>query len=122
LSKAVTDRFRLVGQFLLLVATVRVVTALALPDPAAPLDGEMLFASTFLLIVHAVFYHFGERFRSSKKGGIVGYLGIQATLAAAISLYSRSIWIAATLFAMVGAQAFTLFAATLGRRGRSRTM
>ena len=48
---AVTDdRFRFVGQLLLLVAALRVVTALSMPDRRGPLDAEMLFASTFLLV------------------------------------------------------------------------
>jgi len=79
-----------------------------MPDMGAPPDGEMLLASSLLLVVHSAFYYFGARFRASKKGGVLGYLGIQGTLAAAIGLYSQSIWLATLLFGALGAQAFTL--------------
>ena len=119
---AADDRFRFVGQLLLLVAALRVVSAWFMPDRKDPLDAEMLFASTFLLVVHSAFYHFGARFRASKKGSVAGYVGIQFTLAAAISLYSRSMVLAIALFTALGVQAFILLKTAAGGWQKRRRM
>jgi DNA-binding CsgD family transcriptional regulator len=113
-SAATDDRFRFVGQLLVLVAALRVVSALSMPDRRGPLQGDMLFASTFLLVAHSAFYHFGARFRESKKGSVAGYIGIQVTFAAAIGLYSQSIGLALLLFVALGAQAFVLLRQNTG--------
>jgi hypothetical protein len=113
---ATEDRFRPVAKWLLLIAALRVNAALFMPAlREKQLDGEMLFASTFLLVVHAAFYRFGERFRASKKGSAIGYLGIQGTLAAAIGLYSMSLWLTVLLFGVLGVQAYTLIRHALNR-------
>jgi hypothetical protein len=105
---ATEDRFRPVAKWLLVVAALRVVTAYSMPDISGQRNGDMLFASTFLLVVHAVFYWFGARFRASKKGSAIGYFGIQGTLAAAIGLYSLSLLLTVLLFGTLGIQAYRL--------------
>jgi hypothetical protein len=102
-----TDRAREITQVILLVGAVRV-AAWFVTSPDARLAGDQLFASTFLLVVHSAFYWFGARFRAGKKGSLVGYLGIQGTLAAAIGLYSLSLLLSVLLFGVLSVQAYTL--------------
>lgn len=107
MKRSNTDRAREIAQVILLVGAVRVV-AWFVTSPDARLAGDQLFASTFLLVVHAAFYRFGARFRAGRKGSLIGYLGIQGTLAAAIGLYSLSLLLTVLLFSVLAVQAFSL--------------
>ena len=100
------DRFRVMGQYVLIVAAMRVTAALMFPALGQPLAGDQLFASTFLMAGHAALYHWGAAFR--KKNSLVAYLGMQGTLVMAIGLFSLTLWLFLALFVTLVAQGVSL--------------
>lgn len=99
------DRSRAIAVIVLLLAALRVTTAVTMPPLGESGNPDQLAGSTILLVVQAALFLFSPQFRT--RSGAVPYFGIQTILIMGIGMFSLSLWLVIALVAALIVQGVT---------------